>query len=424
VQWSKRLGSAPANGVYTGPWVPADSSDAFLAMKDAVQNGTLYLDCSEDYGKTTAVTVNVAGAGLRRTAQVPQGRYNALRVRYVNGVTADVGPILVSIASAVIEGDVISVNGMTGVVVIPGTDVPDDWTVTEPDQFDGATSSLRLNDADPQLNLALAGPSVGYALMYVNALLARARLEMQAETGQVTPLVLIQRETGFALLTLSHNGAFVVHDTQEDGSGSAGEAITLDASGAGGTIEVIDPQGAGGGVFIAGRSDKAQVQIAALPAQIDPPFEVLNDLFERVMYATGGWYFQIGRGYGAIGEGGIYLYADPAAFVQSTIAGAVGQAQATLELRNAEENNRLSFFSSDDRSSIVISLGVGQVLPQIAANAWALDATGSMTMDEQADPAAPAANKGTLFMRDNGAGKTQFCARFPTGAVVVIATEP
>lgn len=43
---------------------------------------------------------------------------------------------------------------------------------------------------------------------------------------------------------------------------------------------------------------------------------------------------------------------------------------------------------------------------------------------EISDPAAPAANNGRLYFRDNGAGKTQLAARFPTGAVQVIATEP
>ena len=43
--------------------------------------------------------------------------------------------------------------------------------------------------------------------------------------------------------------------------------------------------------------------------------------------------------------------------------------------------------------------------------------------DEPA-PAAPAANKARLFCRDNGSGKTQLAAIFPTGAVQVIATEP
>jgi len=37
---------------------------------------------------------------------------------------------------------------------------------------------------------------------------------------------------------------------------------------------------------------------------------------------------------------------------------------------------------------------------------------------------APSANYGRIFTRDNGAGKTQLCVRFPTGAVQVIATEP
>lgn len=39
------------------------------------------------------------------------------------------------------------------------------------------------------------------------------------------------------------------------------------------------------------------------------------------------------------------------------------------------------------------------------------------------DPAA-LANAGRLFTRDNGAGKTELCVRFGTGAVQVIATEP
>jgi hypothetical protein len=43
---------------------------------------------------------------------------------------------------------------------------------------------------------------------------------------------------------------------------------------------------------------------------------------------------------------------------------------------------------------------------------------------ETSDPSAPSANRGILFARDNGAGKTQLCVRFNTGAVQVIATEP
>jgi hypothetical protein len=49
---------------------------------------------------------------------------------------------------------------------------------------------------------------------------------------------------------------------------------------------------------------------------------------------------------------------------------------------------------------------------------------GAVTGTEISDPAAPAANSGTFYFRDNGAGKTQFVVVFPTGAVQVIATEP
>lgn len=43
---------------------------------------------------------------------------------------------------------------------------------------------------------------------------------------------------------------------------------------------------------------------------------------------------------------------------------------------------------------------------------------------EMTTPSAAVSNKARLFSRDNGAGKTQICARFATGAVVVVATEP
>jgi len=43
---------------------------------------------------------------------------------------------------------------------------------------------------------------------------------------------------------------------------------------------------------------------------------------------------------------------------------------------------------------------------------------------EITDPTAPSANKGRLYCKDNGSGKSQLVVRFPTGAVQVIATEP
>lgn len=43
---------------------------------------------------------------------------------------------------------------------------------------------------------------------------------------------------------------------------------------------------------------------------------------------------------------------------------------------------------------------------------------------EVADPSVPASNKARLYVRDNGSGKTQLCALFPSGASQCFATEP
>ena len=44
-------------------------------------------------------------------------------------------------------------------------------------------------------------------------------------------------------------------------------------------------------------------------------------------------------------------------------------------------------------------------------------------LGEIATPNAPAANQARLFVKDNGAGKTQLCVRFHTGASQIIKTE-
>lgn len=63
---------------------------------------------------------------------------------------------------------------------------------------------------------------------------------------------------------------------------------------------------------------------------------------------------------------------------------------------------------------------------------WDVDAAGNTRapqgsyheMKERTDPPAPAVDTARLYVRDNGAGKTQLCVRFATGAVQVISTEP
>lgn len=53
-----------------------------------------------------------------------------------------------------------------------------------------------------------------------------------------------------------------------------------------------------------------------------------------------------------------------------------------------------------------------------------LSRQGFMELSEIGDPAAAGTNKARLYTKDNGAGKTQVVARFATGAVQVMATEP
>lgn len=50
--------------------------------------------------------------------------------------------------------------------------------------------------------------------------------------------------------------------------------------------------------------------------------------------------------------------------------------------------------------------------------------TGYHELAEITDPAAAPANRGRLYVRDNGSGKSQLVVRFPTGAIQVVATEP
>lgn len=39
-------------------------------------------------------------------------------------------------------------------------------------------------------------------------------------------------------------------------------------------------------------------------------------------------------------------------------------------------------------------------------------------------PAPTNAGEGSFFFRNDGAGKSQFCVRFPSGAVQILASEP
>jgi hypothetical protein len=55
---------------------------------------------------------------------------------------------------------------------------------------------------------------------------------------------------------------------------------------------------------------------------------------------------------------------------------------------------------------------------------WAVLVGGAQEFAEISAPATPAADKARLFVRDNGAGKTQLCVLFSDGTPIALATQP
>lgn len=88
---------------------------------------------------------------------------------------------------------------------------------------------------------------------------------------------------------------------------------------------------------------------------------------------------------------------------------------------NASPVGYFLFKGGDVRIEEGLRVGVTDVNPTIGT--IFLDGYLSF-LAEISDPAAPASNRVKLYIRDNGSGKTQLCARFATGAIQVIATEP
>lgn len=76
-------------------------------------------------------------------------------------------------------------------------------------------------------------------------------------------------------------------------------------------------------------------------------------------------------------------------------------------------------------SPLVLQPVGGRVGIGVSAPASKLDIdAGAMTMKEMTAPSAPAANSVVIYLVDNGAGKTQLMALFPTGVAQQIAIEP
>jgi hypothetical protein len=130
-------------------------------------------------------------------------------------------------------------------------------------------------------------------------------------------------------------------------------------------------------------------------------------------------------------------YATVQDMVDTSLATMVGTVSARFPIGLAISVGRIAFTLSDETGGpnpskpIRVSGGRFQVLNNAVTGAIidVGDAGDTLInnyieMAEILDPANPAGNKARLYTRDNGAGKTQIVARFPTGGVIVIATEP
>jgi hypothetical protein len=75
-------------------------------------------------------------------------------------------------------------------------------------------------------------------------------------------------------------------------------------------------------------------------------------------------------------------------------------------------------------ATVSITMDTGNGVMDLSATYVRLGTSYFEGTEQAADPAAPGADRGRLYFRDNGSGKTQLCVRFNTGAVQVLATEP
>lgn len=91
---------------------------------------------------------------------------------------------------------------------------------------------------------------------------------------------------------------------------------------------------------------------------------------------------------------------------------------AANRLTTPELNETFYFAHDTDRLFVAVS-GAWEEVGRLDGVAG-----GAVLFTEISDPAAPATNAARLYVRDNGAGKSQIVCRFASGSVQVIATEP
>ena len=94
-------------------------------------------------------------------------------------------------------------------------------------------------------------------------------------------------------------------------------------------------------------------------------------------------------------------------------AGAAGTAQASLQAFGDGENKSAGLFLEATPSTTQLQTDAAEVF--ITA--------GHLQLTEISEPSAPSSNRGRLFLKDDGSGKTQLCVRFNSGNTLTLATQ-
>lgn len=136
---------------------------------------------------------------------------------------------------------------------------------------------------------------------------------------------------------------------------------------------------------------------------------------DRAVLADGGAaVLDIGAGYAWIAVQGVDSDGDHYADIYSEPGFGGGLSSVGVHSATAAG----SMHSSDADVQITTKVGSGPIAGTFVDSTHAY-----VVLGEGSDPSGTA-NAAQLFARDNGAGKTQLCVKFPSGAVQVIATEP
>jgi hypothetical protein len=152
-------------------------------------------------------------------------------------------------------------------------------------------------------------------------------------------------------------------------------------------------------------------EIAAAGADEDIPLRLRPKGDSGVQFTPGAGADEDKIGFGLFASAGDFEFTVDGETPEILMRGGIG---GPISLINSQAFDLI--FGTNDTTRWTIDDSEGGSL--VAAGSQFIE------MNEMTAPAAPAANKGRVFFQDNGAGKTQLCVRFATGAATVIATEP